>query len=79
MLSHGFHKFNITQLKRARVDFSDREYLVGHKFSRGLGLNYDRTTKEDRLAEYMKAVDLLTISPENRLRKEVREGSNYQS
>jgi integrase len=73
MLSHGFRKFNITQLKKARVDFSDREYLVGHKHTRGLDVNYDRTTEEDRLHEYLKAMDLLTISPENRLRKQVTE------
>ncbi|MGH9986335.1 MAG: hypothetical protein ACRD8W_20525 [Nitrososphaeraceae archaeon] len=64
---------NITQMKKAQLDFSDREYLVGHKVSRGLDINYDRTNEEDRLQEYLKAMDLLTISPENRLRKQVVE------
>jgi integrase len=73
MLSHGFRKFNITQMIKAKVDYSTREFLVGHKHSRGLDVNYDRTYEEDRLQEYLKAIDLLTISPENRLRKQVAE------
>jgi hypothetical protein len=36
-------------------------------------LYFDRTTEEDRLQEYLKAIDLLTISPENRLIKEVQD------
>jgi integrase len=66
-------KFYITNMKKANADFSDREFLVGHKFSRGLDVNYDRTSEEDRLQEYLKAMDLLTISPENRLRKELHD------
>jgi integrase len=73
MRSHGFRKFTITQMKKAQLDFSDREYLVGHKGSRGLDVNYDRTSESDRLQEYLKAIDLLTISPENRLRRQVQE------
>lgn len=46
---------------------------VGHKYSRGLDVNYDRTSEDDRLQEYLKAMDLLTISPENRLRKEIHD------
>jgi integrase len=73
MLSHGMRKFAITQMKKAQLDFSDREYLVGHRHSRGLDVNYDRTTEEDRLKQYLKAIDLLTISPENQLRKQVQD------
>lgn len=73
MKSHGFRKVTITQMKKAQLDFSDREYLVGLKVSQGLDINYDRTNEEDRLQEYLKAMDLLTISPENRLRKQVVE------
>jgi integrase len=73
MASHGLRKFCITQMKKAKVDFNDREVLVGHKQSRGLDVNYDRSTEEDRLQEYLKAVELLTISPENRLQKKVAE------
>lgn len=73
MASHGFRKFCITQMKKAKVDFNDREALVGHKQSRGLDVNYDRTEEEDRLREFLKAMDLLTISPESRLQKQVVE------
>jgi len=73
MQSHGFRKFAITMMKKAKVDFSDREYLVGHKHSRGLDVNYDRTTEEDRLSEYLKAVDLLTINSENRLKIKIQQ------
>ena len=55
-------------MKKANADFSDRVFLIGH---RGLDVNYDRTSEDDRLQEYLKAMDLLTISPENRLRKEI--------
>jgi integrase len=73
MRSHGLRKFAITQMVKAKVDYAAREYLVGHKRSRGLDVNYDRTSEEDRLAEYLKAVDLLTIDPANRLRLEIRQ------
>ena len=71
MQSHGFRKFAITQMIKAKVDYSTREYLVGHKHSRGLDVNYDRTTEEDRLAEYLKSVDLLTINNEHRLKRQI--------
>jgi integrase len=71
MKSHGIRKFTITQMKLAKMDFSDREYLVNHKVSRGLDICYDRTSEEDRLQEFLKAIELLTISPENRLRKKL--------
>jgi len=58
---------------KAKVDYNTREYLVGHKMSRGLDVNYDRTSEEDRLAEYLKAVDLLTINSENRLKKKIHQ------
>lgn len=73
MASHGFRKFCITQMKKAKVDFNDREALVSHRLSRGLDVNYDRTEDEDRLQEFLMAMDLLTISPKNRLKKQVAE------
>ena len=73
MASHGFRKFTITQMIKAGLEYSTREFLVGHRGSRGLDVNYDRTSEEDRLQEYIKAMDLLTISPENRLRRQVQE------
>lgn len=73
MRSHGLRKHAITMMIKAKLDYSSREYIVGHKVSRGLDVNYDRTSEEDRLAEYAKAIDLLTISPEHRLKKKVSE------
>lgn len=68
-----FGSFAITQMIKAKVDFDSAEYLVGHKSSRGIRVHYDRTTQEDRLEGYLKAVDLLTINPENRLRRQVEQ------
>lgn len=73
MASHGFRKFCITQMVKARLEYNIREFLVGHRRTTGLDRHYDRTPEEDRLQEYIKAMELLTISPENRLRKQVAE------
>jgi integrase len=73
MLDHAFRKHTISQMEQANVKYETREYLVGHKTTRGLDKNYMRLSIKDRLTEYMKAIDLLTISPENRLRKQVAE------
>jgi integrase len=79
MQSHGFRKFAITQMIKAKVDYSTREYLVGHKHSRGLDVNYDRSTEEDRLQEYLKALDLLTINSENRLKRQIHQLESQHS
>lgn len=73
MASHGFRKFCITQMVKARLENNIREFRVGHRRTTGLDRHYDRTTEEDRLQEYMKAMDLLTINDENRLRRKVQE------
>jgi integrase len=73
MLDHAFRKYTISQMEQANIKYETREYLVGHKTTRGLDKNYMRLSIKDRLIEYMKAIDLLTISPENRLRKQVAE------
>lgn len=71
MPSHGMRKFTVSMMIKAKLDYDAREYLVGHKASRGLGQNYDRTTEDDRLTEFLRAVDLLTISNEYRLKKQL--------
>jgi uncharacterized protein (UPF0262 family) len=43
---------------------------MGHKHSRGLNIHYDRTTEEDRLTGYVKAIPFLTIDPTQRLKQE---------
>ena len=72
MRSHGFRKHYVTQSIKAKVDYNAREYLVGHRLPRD-DPSYDRTSEEDRLSEYAKVIDSLTISPENKLRERVAE------
>ena len=50
---------------------------MGHKI--GLASAYYKPTQEDMLNEYMKAVNLLTINEENRLKQKVEnvESSNH--
>ena len=72
MHSHGFRKFFITQCDRCRMSFTVREYLSGHKLA-NQDASYIRTSEEDRLAEYVKAIPLLTIDPTQRLAKENQE------
>ena len=50
-----------------------------HRHSRGLDVNYDRTTEEDRLQEYLKAIDLLTINLENRLKTKIHQMESQHS
>lgn len=79
MKTNGFRKFAITMMKQAKVDFTDREYLVGHKMSRGLDVNYDRTDEEDRLTEWFKAVNLLTINSKYRTELKLKRLEGEQS
>ena len=73
MLDHAFRKTCATKMIEARVEHNAKEFLLGHKVSRGLDNEYDRTPVHNRLSEYLKAVELLTISPENILRKKLTE------
>jgi len=72
-IAHGFRKFFTTQLINSKVNSEIREMLLGHKI--GLASAYYRPTDEEMYQEYLKAVDLLTINEENRLRKRVDEMS----
>ena len=72
MRSHGFRKYYVTQSIKTKVDYNAREYLVGHRLPRD-DPSYDRTPEEDRLSEYAKVIDLLTISSENKLKERVAE------
>lgn len=73
MLDHAFRKMVNSKMIEAGVDFDTKEFLLGHKITRGLDISYSRIPVHKRLAEYSKAMDLLTISPENRLRRQVQE------
>lgn len=72
MTSHGFRKFFITQCDNAEMNFTDREYLSGHRLP-NQDRHYVQKSEEDRLTQYVKAVDLLTIDPNQRLQKRVKE------
>jgi hypothetical protein len=69
MRSHGFRKFAITMMDKANVKDTHRRYLTGHA-QVGQDASYVLPTEEALLAEYIKAIDLLTIDPTQRLRRE---------
>ena len=71
MLAHGFRKFFNTQLVTARINPLIKELLMGHLHV-GLESSYYRPLEEDIQTEYEKAIDKLTINPENRLLKKIR-------
>lgn len=67
--THGFRKWFITQCDRSGMSFSTREFLSGHRLP-NQDPSYIRYAEEDRLAEYVKAIPLLTIDPTQRLKQE---------
>ncbi len=66
-LDHGFRKYFNTMLRRAKVNYLDKEDMMGHKV--GLEEHYERYQEEDfeRFPEYQKAIPYLTISNEELL------------
>lgn len=72
MTSHGFRKFFINQCNKASLGYTTWKHLAGHKLAH-TDASYIRTTEEDILAEYIKAIPLLTIDPNQRLKKENEE------
>jgi len=69
-LDHGFRKYFNTMMRRAKVDYLDKEDMMGHKV--GLEKHYERYQEEDfeRFPEYQKAIPFLTISDDERLKLE---------
>ena len=69
-LDHGFRKYFNTMLRRAKVNFADKEDMMGHK--NGLESSYERYVEEDfeRFPEYEKAIPFLTISDDERTKVE---------
>lgn len=49
-LDHAFRKFANTKMIEAGVDFDTKEYLLGHKTTRGLDISYSRIPVHKRLA-----------------------------
>jgi len=70
MIDHGFRKYFNTMLRRAKVDYLDKEDMMGHKV--GLEKHYERYQEEDfeRFPEYQKAIPFLTISDDERTKIE---------
>ena len=66
---HSFRIFAVTNMQRSRIDKTIREMLAGH--STGLDRVYYKPQDEEILQEYLKAIDLLTISKEHRLEKQL--------
>jgi len=69
-LDHGFRKYFNTMMRRAKVDYLDKEDMMGHKI--GLESSYERYEEADfeRFPEYQKAIPFLTISDEERIKTE---------
>jgi len=69
-LDHGFRKYFNTMLRRAKVDYLDKEDMMGHTV--GLEKHYERYQEEDfeRFPEYQKAIPFLTISDDERTKLE---------
>jgi integrase len=68
---HGLRKFCITQMAKAKVDTEIAKLLTGHSI--GVRSRYLDYSADDLLNEYMKAINFLTISQENRLKKQVEQ------
>jgi integrase len=69
--AHAFRKFATTNMVRAKVNPEIREMLLGHSI--GLSNSYYRPDVTELLEEYLKAIDYLIISNENRLTKKVQQ------
>ena len=63
---------------RAHLNYTTWKHLAGHKL-KDTDESYIRTTEEDRLAEFVKAIDLLTIDPTQRLQEKVQELKGQQA
>jgi integrase len=68
---HGLRKFMTKQLVDSKLNPEIREMLLGHKI--GLASCYYKPTEQEMLQEYLKAVALLTISDEERLKFKLEE------
>ncbi|MDH3825327.1 MAG: site-specific integrase [Nitrosopumilus sp.] len=75
-LDHGFRKYFNTMMRRAKVNFLDKEDMMGHKV--GLERHYERYNEEDfeRFSEYQKAIPFLTISDKERQKIELEKKHN---
>jgi hypothetical protein len=74
---HGYRKWFKTQCELAGMKSINIEILMGHSI--GISDSYYRITEGELLENYLKAVDLLTISENNILRERMTELSENTS
>lgn len=72
MITHGFRKSWSTNMRRSKVDFADKEEMMGHTI--GQEKSYQRYVEEDFewFPSYQKAIPMLTISDEERSKHELQ-------
>ena len=72
-LDHGFRKYFNTMMRRAKVNFLDKEDMMGHSIR--LEKHYERYQEEDfeRFSEYQKAIPFLTISDDERQKQIIQD------
>ena len=76
MRAHVFRKiFNIRCIEN-NVNHTVKESLMGHKAGLAQDVSYFRGSNLKELAEYMKVVESLTISQENKLSKKLHDKDN---
>jgi hypothetical protein len=68
-IAHGFRKSFTTFALNSKMDIVKRRMLEGH--SVGIDEHYAKPSESDLMEEYEKAIDALTINPENRLKRRV--------
>ncbi|MGI0042377.1 MAG: tyrosine-type recombinase/integrase [Nitrososphaeraceae archaeon] len=68
-MSHGFRKFFKSQAEYSLMKSINIELLMGHNI--GVSGHYYRPTEAEVLEDFKKAIDSLTISSENRLKKQL--------
>lgn len=78
MTSHGFRKFFINQCDKAHLNYTTWKHLAGHKLQ-DTDASYLRKHEEDILAEYVKAIPLLSIDSKQRLQTRVKELESERS
>ena len=70
-LSHGFRKFFETMLVNSNIHETIIRKLTGHSERSNLTQLYSKQTEQEMLSEYEKSIDLLTIDPSQRLRRDI--------
>ena len=78
LLSHGFRKHVITTMVNTGVKDEARRYLTGHA-QVGQDVSYVLLKEEDLLAEYVKAIPLLSLDLTQKLKQENQDLKTIQA